>query len=161
MKMLFGMDGQIHHFRVTGEIGPSDLGVLRKSLLRFLESAPEFTILDLSESIPQVPEFEVQSFLGEMKAQARARALHLVAAQTDIESKLARSSLIESALEKRLSILKEKIALREEMRDRIESLAEENRKLRDEVAGHLQSLKNGPSTAGPFHPILEKLWSAP
>ncbi len=159
MKMLFDMDGQIHHFRVTGEIGPEEVGVLRRSILRFLDSTPRFTILDLSESILHVPDFEIQSLLSEIRHQAHARALHLVVAQTDIESGLARQSLLESALEKRFSILKEKIVLREDMKNRIESLREENRKLRSEVAERLENLKTAPSTTGPFHPLLEKLWS--
>ena len=161
MRLLFAMDDQVHHFKVTGEIGPGDLSVLRKSLLQFFDGLPSFTILDLSEACLQVPDFELQTILTEIQTLAKAKALHLNVAQTDIESKVAKQSLLEMALLKQVEILKGKLALREEMRAQLEALIDENQKLKGTLSDRIEQLKSESTRKGPFGPIIEKLWGEP
>jgi hypothetical protein len=159
--MLFAMDDQVHHFKVNGEIGPGDLSVLRKSLFRFLDGLPSFTILDLSEASLQIPDFEFQKILVEIQTLAKAKALNLIIAQTDIESKVAKQSLLEMALQKQVEILKGKLALREEMRTQLELLIDENNKLKGTISDRIEKLKGESTRKGPFAPLVEKLWGEP
>ncbi|NDG83791.1 MAG: hypothetical protein EBX52_01990 [Proteobacteria bacterium] len=161
MRLLFSLDEQIHEFKVTGDIAPGDLNVLKKSLLRFLDTLPPFTILDLSEASLQVPDFELQGVLVEIQTLAKAKGLHLVVAQTDIESRVARRSLMEMALLKQIEILKGKIALREEIHSRLETLVHENRNLQVLLDRSRSLAENTSGRGGVLSPLLEKLWGGP
>jgi hypothetical protein len=158
MRLLFNLNENVHEFKVTGDIGPGDLNVLRKSLLRFLDSLPPFTILDLSEASLQVPDFDVQGVLVEIQTLAKAKALNLVTAQTDIESRAARRSLMETALQRQIDILNGKIALRKEIHSRLESLVDENRKLRDQLDRTRSEFERQNGRPGRLSPIIDKLW---
>ena len=157
--MLFTMDEQVHHFKVTGEISPSDLGVLRKSFFQFLESNPEFLVLDLSEVTLQVPDFELQTVLTEIKTLASSKALHLQIAQSDIEARVATQSVLEDALSRQVDALKAKIELREEMKRNLEKIIDSNRALKEAISERSSQLQTGSSQKNPFHPLIDRLWS--
>lgn len=161
MRLLFTLDEQVHEFKVTGDIGPGDLNVLKKSLLRFLDTLPPFTILDLSEASLQVPDFELQGVLVEIQTLAKAKGLLLVVAQTDIESRVARRSLVETALHRQIDLLKGRIAIREEIQSRLESLLAENRQLKNQLDRTRSELENRPGRTGRLSPVIDKLWGGP
>jgi len=157
MKMLFGMDEQVHHFKVTGEIIPDDLVVLKQSLFQFFDSHPAFTILDLSEITLQVPDFELQNALTKISTMAQAKGLHLSVAQTDIEAKLAKQTVLEMALIKELDVLRAKVELREKISNDLKEIIEQNQTLKETINQKLDAAKN--KNAGVLNPFIEKLWS--
>ncbi|MBU6153182.1 MAG: hypothetical protein KGP28_02665 [Bdellovibrionales bacterium] len=157
MKMLFSMDEKVHHFKINGEISPSDLQVMKDSLCRFLESTPEFVVVDLSEITLQVPDFELQTTLTEIRTLALAKGVSLQIALSDIEAGTARKTVLQNALEKQLRILQGKLELREEMRQNMERILEANRALKSAIDEKSSALTL--NRRNPFNPLFERLWS--
>ncbi|NDG86132.1 MAG: hypothetical protein EBX52_13970 [Proteobacteria bacterium] len=157
MKMLFTMDEQVHHFKINGEISPEDLQILRGSLHRFLESNPEYLVIDLSEITLQVPDFELQGILTELRTLASARGVSFQVAMTDIEAGVARTAVLQSALEKQIRILEAKIELREEMSRNLEQIIDANRSLKTAIEEKKSELTL--NRRNPFNPLFERLWS--
>ncbi len=155
--MLFSMDEQVHHFKINGEITPDDLQMFRKSLHRFLETNPEYVVIDLSEISLQVPDFELQTALTEIRTLAAAKGISLQIAMSDIEAGIAKNSVLQSALEKQIRVLQGKIELREEMKRNLEQIVEANRALQSAIEDRSVSLSL--NRRNPFNPLFERLWS--
>jgi hypothetical protein len=158
MKILFAMDDQVHHFKVTGEITPPDLDLLKESLFRFFKSNPSFVVVDLSEIHLEASDLELQNVLTEIRTLGKSKKMNLAIALTDIEARLSRQKLLEGALLQQIELLKAKIDLREEIRKNIEELRLQNHSIRRSLE---DQAKAAPSFEGPrlLSPLIEKLWS--
>lgn len=159
MKLLFSMDEQVHHFKVTGEITPSDLTTLRQSLFQFFRSNPSYVVLDLSESVLQVPDIELQNTLTEIRTLGKSKQMNLAIAQTDIEARLARQNLLEGALLQQIDVLKSKIELREQIRKNIEELRIQNQTIKQSLQEQTKASASSEKSRL-LSPLIEKLWSA-
>jgi CRISPR/Cas system-associated protein Csx1 len=157
MKMLFSMDEQVHHFKITGEITPEDLQILKGSFHRFLDSNPEFVVVDLSEITLQVPDFDLQTALTEIRTLASAKGISIQIAMSDIEAGIAKDSVLQSALERQIRVLQGKIELREEMKRNLEQIIDANRQLKSAIEEKNPSLTL--NRRNPFNPLFERLWS--
>jgi|GEM_PF-5490556 len=157
MKILFSRDEQVHHFKLTGEIQSEDLALFRASMMRFLDTQPEFVVLDLSEITLQVPDIELQGVLTEIRTLASAKALHLQVALTDIEAATATDSLLQSALERQIHSLRAKIEIREEMRRNLEKIIEANSALKSAIDERTQGIEQNGSNR--LNPLIDRLWS--
>ena len=148
------MKNPVQTFHIHEEIQFSDLQVLKKSMIRFLETEPALVVLDLSEADLSVSETELNHVLSEIKTVAQTENCTLVIAQTDIESIRAPVWVQEIALQKKIQILQGKIELREEVLKNTDRLKEQNTQLRDQIG-----TKKNPLSFG-LSPLVEKLWSA-
>ncbi len=157
MKMLFSMDEQVHHFKVTGEVAPNDLTLLKKSLFGFFDSNPSFVVLDLSEIMLQIPDFELQGVLTELITLGKSKQINLAVAQTDIEARLARKTLLEGALSQQLEVLQTKIELREKIRKDIEDLKRQNQSIKESLEEKARVAASAEKSRL-FTPLLERLW---
>jgi hypothetical protein len=157
MKIIFLMDDQVHHFKISGEMNSEDLQLLKQSLVRFLESTPEFVILDLSEIILHVPEIDLQAVLTEIRTLASAKGMHLQVAMSDFEVGIAKNSVLRNSLERKIKLLEGKIELREEMKRNLDEIRNLNRALKSELEDKTASLSL--SRRNPFNPLFERLWS--
>lgn len=155
--MLFSMDEQVHHFKINGEIHASDLEILKQSLHRFLESKPEFVVIDLSETTLMIPDFEFQSVLTEIRTLGSSLGLSLQIATSDIEAGIAKNAVLRNALEKQLRVLQGKLELREEMKRNLEEIIEANRKLKNAIED--RKSESSLNRRNPFNPLFERLWS--
>lgn len=151
MKLLFSMKNSIHTFSVQGEITAQDAKVLRTSLFTFLETNPPFLIVDLSNATLMIPDAEIHSILSEVRTLASAKNLSLSIAQSDFESLQAPKLVVEAALEKHARILESKLELRQQIKNQIKTLTEENKDLKEKV-------KRSPRSISPFV-FFEKLWN--
>ena len=159
MNLLFKMDDQVHQFSVHGEIHPSDLLLLRQSLFRFFEGNPPHTVLDLSDARFQVPDFEVQSVLNELKIAARSKGLEFASAQTDIECLTAKQQVLEGALLRQVEILRSRIALREDLESKMKDLLGQNQELKKTLDSRLSEIRTGKKKSPLLDPLIERLWS--
>ncbi len=155
--MIFSMDEQVHHFKINGEIHPADLEILKQSLQRFLESKPEYVVIDLSEITLMIPDFELQSVLTEIRTLGSSLGISLQIATSDIEAGAARNSVLRNALEKQLRVLQGKLELREEMRRNLEEIVEANRALKNAIEDRKSATTL--NRRNPFNPLFERLWS--
>ena len=157
MKMLFSMDHQVHHFKVTGEVAPSDLKILKESLFAFFKSNPSFVVLDLSEISLQVPDFELQSAITEIITLGKSKQMNLAVAQTDIEARLAKQTILEGSLLQKIDILQSKIELREQIRKNMEELKQQNLAIKASLEEKAMQSKSA-GRSGMLTPLLERLW---
>jgi hypothetical protein len=156
MKILFSMDEQVHQFKITGEVNPSDIVLLKQSLFQFFETQPAYVVLDLSEIHLQVPDFELQNTITEITTLAKSKKMNLAIAQTDIEARRVHQRLMESALVEQIELLKSKIELREEILKNIEELRAQNQSIRRSLE---EKNKVTDEKSGFLSPLIERLWS--
>ena len=159
MKLLFQLEDQVHAFDVAEDLNTQDLVILKESLFRFFESHPPYTILNLSRATLRAPHAEIENALAEIQTFASARGLHLVIARTAEEATRSTQTVLERALSKQVEMLQAKLELREKMRAQAELLVEENSRLKNSMAEHVEKLKSLQGDNGRLSPLLEKLWS--
>jgi hypothetical protein len=159
MKLLFQVEDQVHTFEVTEAINEQDLSVLQQSLFRFFESAPSYTILNLSQAKIAVAHADFERALSEISTFATGHGLNFMIARTADEAFQSKQTVMEMALHKQVEILQGKLELREKMRTEAEFLVSENLKLKSAMDEQIQRLKELQRTDSPLNPLLEKLWS--
>ena len=159
MNILFQTRNGINEFSIQGPTSVDDLGTLRSSLFRFFETAPLFTVLDLSgmESSGLLP--ELSGLIEEAKSLASSKGLHFKCSTNASELEELRRKLVESALEEQVNVLQSRLDLREKMRLDAERLIEENRNLRQTVEDELKRIDRLGETSPWFGSFAKKLWS--
>ena len=147
----------ITYFDVLGDLLPSDLDVIKNSLVRFFEQlnksgtfCPAVLVLDLSECTLRTNENKVQKFITEIKAHALASQVFMNIAQSDIESMHAEQNAIQQAQQNQINLLENKLNLMESVKNQIQALQTENQELREEITG-IKVEKKARS-------FFEKLW---
>jgi len=127
---------EIHRFDALGDFTDHDLSVLEESVSRILnrplasERESIALIIDLSESSASEPLSLIRAFESRIRDQSLAHSATFFLALTEIESFEAESTVIEKALEMKISRMKSRIDLMESIRRQISLLETENLELR-------------------------------
>jgi hypothetical protein len=158
MNLLFKIRDGIHEFKVEGPVESGDEDTLSRSLHRFFESSPEFTVLDCS-SLDEAGKARIKTVVETAAILASSRGFHFISAMNPEENERAGKKILELALERKIKSLEAKIEIREKMRIEAEKLLEENLKLRSSMKDELKKL-DGLSRTNPWvGSLARKLWT--
>jgi hypothetical protein len=159
MEILFQTRNGINEFRIRDLTSTEDLETLRSSLFKFYETAPVFTILDLTANDTGASPSGLTGLIEETKSLASSKGLHFKCARNPSELDDLRRKLVETALEEQMNMLEARLELREKMRMDAERLLEENRNLRMTVEQELKRIDRLGETSPWFGSFAKKLWS--